>query len=226
LALTRAILQRSRTAYRRLENASRAAVIEERHRIAREIHDTVAQALTGIIIQLRNANAALTASSPRLAQNDVERALELARRGLAETRRCVQAWRAQVRDARDLSATIEALVARGAYGTDLRAQVTVKGAPKPLVGTCATNMLRIIQEGLTNALRHARATHFDVTIDYEPRLLRLTLCDDGCGFDPERTHEGFGLLGIKERVAAMRGQLTITSAIGRGTTTSVVLRYR
>jgi signal transduction histidine kinase len=226
LALTRAILQRSRTAYRRLENASRAAVIDERHRIAREIHDTVAQALTAVIVQLRNAAAALAASSPHMAQNDVERAVELARVGLAETRRCVQTWRAPARDASDLPATIKALVTRGTYGTDLRAQVAIKGAPRKLAAAYAMNMLRIVQEGLTNALRHAGATHFGVTVDYEPRLLRLTLCDDGCGFEPTRTHEGFGLLGIKERVAAMRGQLTITSAVGRGTTTSVVLRYR
>jgi signal transduction histidine kinase len=182
--------------------------------------------LTAIIIQLRNADAALTAGSPGTAQKDVERAVEFARAGLGEMRRCVRAWRAQTPGGSDFATAVAQLVERVTSGTDLRTGLAVKGTPKKVHGPSAESMLRIVQEGLTNALRHARATRFDATIAYEPRALRVTLRDDGCGFDPARTHEGFGLLGIKERVAASRGQLTITSAIGRGTTTEIVLPYR
>jgi signal transduction histidine kinase len=86
-----------------------------------------------------------------------------------------------------------------------------------------TNLLRIGQEVLTNVLRHARANEFKVLLVFDSSGIRLELRDNGCGFDPQRKHEGFGLQGMRERAEGMGGRLTIQSAAGQGTAISIVL---
>jgi signal transduction histidine kinase len=108
-------------------------------------------------------------------------------------------------------------------GTAIRAEFVVQGAPHPLPSEWDGDVLRIGQEVLTNTLRHADASHFAAQITFAWNEVRLELRDNGRGFDPERKHDGFGLLGMRERVEGMGGQLTIQSASGKGTTISIIL---
>jgi len=108
-------------------------------------------------------------------------------------------------------------------GVTMQAKLTLQGEPRSLPPEWETNLLRIGQEVLTNALRHAQAKQFDVLLVFDSHEIRLNLRDDGRGFDPTRGHEGFGLQGIRERTEAMGGQFTIQSSEGQGTFVSVVL---
>lgn len=230
LALTREALQTNIGKRKRAENALRdaersreLAVVEERNRIAREIHDTVAQALTGVIVQLQAAQDALKKGLPDEADQNLRNATELARDGLGETRRTVSGLRSRALEANDLCMAAENVVKRITAGTQLEATFVVKGVPQPLPSEWDEGVLRIVQESLTNVLRHAEATRFTAELAYDRENLRVTLRDDGCGFDPSRTHAGFGLLGIQERVAKMGGRLAMSSEGGKGTMTVLVL---
>jgi signal transduction histidine kinase len=226
LARTREALQRSLVERRRLERALVSAVTRERNRIAREIHDTIAQALTGVVVQLRSADLAAADGSLDEARQHLRHAVELARDGLGEARRSVRGLRQSALDESDLCTAAARLLDRTTQQTSVEPVFVVKGEPRQLASDAEAGILRMIQEGLTNALRHADATRFGVELMFDRRAVRLTLRDDGRGFDPVKTHEGFGLIGIKERVAALRGRLSIASAVGHGTTIVVVLPYR
>jgi signal transduction histidine kinase len=219
----RAALRRALAKRGQLENACAAAAAEERRRIAREIHDTVAQALTGIIIQLRNADAALGRGFSEVAQKDLQLAMAFAHEGLGEARRCVHAWRTEPLTDGSFSLAAERLVRRMTSGSGLSGVWEVAGNRRELTTACEKSMLRILQESLTNVLRHAQASRFSATLRFEQSGVRLLLRDDGCGFHAARTDLGFGLLGMKERVGALGGQLTISSAVGQGTTILVSL---
>src|SRR5258706_13468348 len=108
-------------------------------------------------------------------------------------------------------------------GTTVRAEFTLRGHPRELSAEWEANILRIGQEALTNVLRHARASEFKVLLAFDSSEIRLELRDNGCGFDPQRKHEGFGLQGMRERAEGMGGRLTIQSAPGKGTAISIVL---
>jgi signal transduction histidine kinase len=226
LAQTRAALQRSLVERRRLERALVGAVTRERNRIAREIHDTVAQALTGVVVQLRSADLAVADGSLEDARQHLRHAVELARDGLGEARRSVRGLRQSALDESDLCTAAARLMDRMTQQAGVEPVFTVEGEPRQLASDAEAGVLRMIQEGLTNALRHAHATRFAVELMFGRRAVRLSLRDDGRGFDPIQTHDGFGLIGIKERVAALRGRLSIASAVGQGTTIVVVLPYR
>ncbi len=223
LALLREALQVNVGKRRRAENALELAVVEERNRIAREIHDTVAQALTGVVVQLQAAQDALKKGLSAAADQNLRNATELARDGLGETRRTVRGLRSQALEANDLCVATENVVKRITAGTQLVTTFEVKGVPQPLPRDWDEGVLRIVQESLTNVLRHAAARRFSVQLAYHRGSLRLTLRDDGCGFDPSRTHAGFGLLGIQERAAKMGGRLAMSSEAGKGTVTLLVL---
>jgi signal transduction histidine kinase len=195
-------------------------------RIAREIHDTIAQSLTGIIIQLRNADAALAKGLSDVAQKDVQLAMAFAQAGLGEARRCVHAWRTEALPEGSFSTSAEKLVRRMTAGSDLCVQLEVEAPCRELTPEFETSMLRILQESLTNVIRHAQARHFSVTLRREESGLQLVLCDDGCGFDVTHIAAGYGLLGMRERAEALGGQLTISSTEGRGTTIHVSLPAR
>ena len=110
-------------------------------------------------------------------------------------------------------------------GTELRAQLVLEGAPRELPPMWGEYLLRIGQEVLTNSLRHASASEFKVRLSFMPDHVQCVLRDNGLGFDPARKQDGFGLVGIRERVEGMRGQLTIESANNEGTTIAIVLPY-
>jgi signal transduction histidine kinase len=205
------------------QQSSQAAVVAERNRLARDIHDTLAQGFTGVIWQLAAAEDAQAQNLAKDAAAHIERASELARESLQEARRSVHALRPLVLAGKNLCAAMQALIRKMVTGTNLRAEFTIQGEPQLLLQEWEENLLRVGQEVLTNTLRHARASHFKIHFAFDPQTIRLELRDDGCGFDPAKRHDGFGLVGIKERVESMGGELTVQSTPENGTAILIVL---
>lgn len=205
------------------EQSRRAAVIAERNRMARDVHDTLAQGFTGVIVQLEAADDAASRGLVSEAAEHRARASAMARAGLQEARRSVMALRPQALENHDLATALNDHVVRMTSGTSLVAEFTQRGAPHPLPQAWDENLLRIGQEALTNALRHARAARLDMQLIFDPDAVRLELRDDGRGFDPAAATDGAGLAGMRARVTSMGGRLTIQSAADAGTTIAVVL---
>src|SRR5882672_1200620 len=226
IELSRALAHQATLAFQltRLSAQSRqSAVMAERNRMARDIHDTLAQGFTGVIVQLEAVEEATSKNQAVKASDHLDRAGELAREGLREARRSVQALRPQALEEKPLSEALKDLIDKMTGGTTVRAEFTLRGHPRELSAEWEANILRIGQEVLTNVLRHARASEFKVLLAFDSREIRLEMCDNGCGFDPGRRHEGFGLQGMRERAEGMGGRLTIQSAAGKGTGISIVL---
>ena len=198
-------------------------VEQERVRIARDIHDTLAQGFTGVIVQLEAAEDAQSRGLATESGAHLQRASALARESLQEARRSVRALRPQVLEENDLPGALDLLFQKMTAGTALQAVLTVDGTPRQLDADVAQNLLRIVQEALTNVLRHAAARHFTARLTYSADQVHLDLHDDGSGFDPAANHDGFGLLGMKERVEIMGGHIFIESTPKTGTTISIVI---
>jgi signal transduction histidine kinase len=205
------------------EKSRRSAVVAERNRLAREVHDTLAQGLTGVIVQLEAAEEAMTQSQPMKASGHLERASQLARESLQEARRSVRALRPHALEENSLRIALQELLVKVTADTPMTAKLTVDGEPRLLPQEWENNLLRIGQEVLTNSLRHSQATEFCGRLSFGGREVSLHLRDNGIGFDPEGQHEGFGLQGIRERVETMAGKLAIQSEKGRGVSISIVL---
>ncbi|MFD0202443.1 MULTISPECIES: sensor histidine kinase [Saccharothrix] len=201
-----------------VEQARAAGIAEERARLAREIHDTVAQGLTGIVTQLE----AVDGLPPGPARSRLEIAADLARTSLVEVRRSIEALRpGPLQDARLGDAVRQAVTTwREQYGVP--ATFTVTGTPQPLHSEVEVTVLRAAQETLSNVGRHAGARRVDVTLSYMEDVVVLDVCDDGRGFTPGRTG-GFGLTALRERVRALAGGVDIESAPGGGTAVSVTV---
>ncbi len=220
IELTRALAHQAMLAVqlRRLSQQSRqSAIMAERNRVARDIHDTLAQGFTGVIVQLEAAADATAKGLPMQAEEHLDRAGDLAREGLREARRSLQALRPQALEENTLREALEGLLRKMTAGTAVQGEFAVQGQPWPLPIEWEENLLRIGQEVLTNVLRHAQASEFKTRLVFDPREVRLELRDNGRGFDPASRHDGFGLSGMRERVEEMGGQLTIDSARGQGT---------
>jgi PAS domain S-box-containing protein len=200
-----------------------SAVMAERNRMARDIHDTLAQGFAGVIVQLEAAGEAMSQSRTAIVSDRLNQAGDLARESLREARRSMQALRPQALEEKQLSEALKDLVKKTTAGTTVKAEFTSQGEQQKLPPEWESNLLRIGQEALTNVLRHARASKFNVLLVFDSREIRLNLRDDGCGFDPKRRHEGFGLRGMRERAEGMGGQLSIESSNGKGTMISIVL---
>jgi len=226
IELTRALAHQATLAIQltRLSAQSRqSAVMAERNRMARDIHDTLAQGFTGVIVQLEAAGEAMSQSRTARVSDHLNQAGELARESLREARRSVQALRPQALEGKQVSEALKDLIEKMTRGTTVHAEFTLQGNQQKLPPEWEANLLRIGQEVLTNVLRHARASTFNVLLVFDSREIRLNLRDDGCGFDPKRRHEGFGLQGMSERAEGMGGHLSIESANGKGTMISIVL---
>ncbi|HZR17694.1 MAG TPA: GAF domain-containing protein [Verrucomicrobiae bacterium] len=211
---------------RRLSRQSRqAAVVAERNRLARDIHDTLAQGFTGVIVQLEAVEEAISKGLLAKASECLHRAGALARDSLQEARRSVQALRPQALENNDLFEALQELIRKMTAGTSVQAKFNVRGQPAELPQEWEQNLLRIGQEVLTNVLRHSQAARFNARLAFAQGEIRLVLQDDGKGFDPAGRHDGFGLRGIRERVETMGGRLLIRSATGQGTTISILLPF-
>jgi signal transduction histidine kinase len=206
------------------EHAVRAAAQEERQRLAREIHDSLGQAFTAILVQLRSAEATL-GDAPDLARTALGQVRELARDGLADARRAVDALRPQALDRFDLATALRRAAVQATLGTLLDVQCTVRGDVYALPLDAALELLRIAQEALSNSLKYADAQRLTIELVFEPEQVQLRVQDDGRGFDPEQAAAagGFGLLSMRARAVAIGADLTISSALGQGTTLLVAL---
>lgn len=192
------------------------AALDERMRLARDIHDTVAQSLTGVIVHLealeRAAGDAIAAADHRT------RALDLARVGLREARLSVQGLRASALDGQDLSDALAAVVARADASGQAAARFSLQGDAAAVPAPIANELLRIGEEALANALRHASPHHVLTSLQVAHNAVRLVVEDDGVGIDSTNSNEsGYGLLGMRERAARLGGTLSIESQPGEGT---------
>ena len=195
-----------------------SAVLAERNRIAREIHDNLAQDILGISVQLELV-ARLMPAAAEAAKGHLDRARILVRNSMTEARRYVWDLRSQELQKKDLSAALRDTTKRLTAENDVEAVVEVTGPLRPLPLEVETNLLRIGQEAINNAVKHARANRIDVTLNFDTRNVRLSIRDDGRGFDPAaQIADGhFGLIGMRERAEQIGGMLTIDSANERGT---------
>jgi signal transduction histidine kinase/ligand-binding sensor domain-containing protein len=195
------------------------AVLAERNRIAREIHDTLAQGFVGVSVQLELTSQLLALSQVAAAHDQLDHTRTLVREGLAEARRSIWDLRATTADD-TLPSRIKRLTENPA-ARDLTIHVDIGGTYRPLDPAFESEFLRIAQEALTNIIRHAQATTAFIDLRYQPTSLTLTVTDNGRGFHPSnntlaRTGH-FGLQGMRERAAQINAQLTIESDPGHGT---------
>jgi signal transduction histidine kinase len=196
------------------------ATIKERNRLAREIHDTIGHYLTVVNVQLEAAQTIFD-SDPRHALEAVRKAKSLVQEGLSEVRRSVAALRASALDERSLREAMAALVEEIRVA-GLISEFTIRGETRPLRSQEKLTLYRVAQEGLTNVRKHAHATRVDLTLDYESvSEVRLVVKDNGVG--SAAADGGFGLLGLRERVRLLNGQLQVTTASGQGFTLEVAL---
>ncbi len=224
LALMIAGLYRLRM--RRMQS-QHAAVLAERTRIAREMHDTLAQGFTGISLQLEAATRRLPAA-PAEAQENLDKARILVRMSLGEARRAVWDLRTSALDAQDLPSALDSLVRQFAAG-ECTVTVAVSGHARKLSDEHERTILRLAQEAVTNAMKHARPKRVEVRLGYQADFVELVIDDDGSGFDATtaRAPAGhFGLLGMEERVTNLGGSLLIRSQPGLGTTVTARLPIR
>ncbi len=200
-----------------------AVVAGERTRMAREIHDTLAQGFTSVVALLEAADADLDRHSER-AREDIRAAREIARSSLSDARTMVWALRPEAIAAAGLPAAIER-VARLGGSTDPAVDATVCGRQRRLHPDVEVTLLRAAQEAVANARRHAAASRISVTLTYFDDEISLDVADDGRGFDPEAAARsgGLGLLGMRERAEALGGSVSIESSPGEGSAIAVTL---
>jgi two-component system, NarL family, sensor kinase len=203
--------------------STRLGAVEERNRLAREIHDTLAQGLTATALQLESADALLDAGSEK-AHEPLRRALSLTRSNLEEARRSVLDLRASPLEGRPLSEALKALVERWEAETGIAARYGAVNGSSPLPPSVEAALYRICQEALTNVARHAGAERTTVRLVATPDRVRLAVEDDGRGFDaagvPEDRH---GIVGMRERAEVLGGTLEVRSGPGEGTRIEVTV---
>jgi len=207
------------------EQRRHAVVLEERTRMARDIHDTLAQGFTGVIVQLEAAEDALASGSREEAEDHIGRAGDLARRSLSEARRSVHALSPLALREHNFWEALKGSIKSTTAGTALRTTFQAQGKIPELPHPWQENLLHIGQEALSNTLKYARARNFKASLSYKSKKLHLELLDDGDGFKVEDRNDGVGLVGMRERVEQMGGELKISSSRGRGTKITVVLPF-
>jgi two-component system NarL family sensor kinase len=198
---------------------------EERNRLAREIHDTLAQGLAAVALQLESVDALFDAGAEgeRL-RAGVLRALSLTRANLEEARRSVLDLRAAPLEGQSLVKALESLAGETRLRRGKRVTFTVTGAGRPLPMRIEVGVYRIAQEALTNVLRHSRATAAHLSLTMTPEEVRLVIDDNGDGFDASRvSHDRFGLRGMNERARLLNGELRLATCPGEGTRIEVVV---
>jgi signal transduction histidine kinase len=215
-----------------LTQAREAGVLDERQRMAREIHDTLAQGLTGIVTQLQAAEQA--GQDPAGWRRHLAAATRLARESLSEARRSVDALRPEpLETTARLGDALADVAGRWSSLHGIATQVTTTGSVRPLPPEAEATLLRAAQEALANVARHARATRVGLTLSYMEHEVVLDVRDDGQGFDPAQAGAsgisaangqarpgGFGLVAMRQRIEGLSGTLQIESEPGAGTAIS------
>jgi two-component system NarL family sensor kinase len=209
---------------RLFDKSVRWGAVEERNRLAREIHDTLAQGLTAVSLQLESADALLEdEANPNRIRKVVQQALALTRANLEEARRSVLDLRAAPLEGRTLTEALQLLVEQA----EVPVEMAVTGANRPLPPRVEIGFYRIAQEALNNIGRHAQASKARLEVTMSPEAVKLVVADNGRGFDPEHIPENrYGLLGLNERVRLLHGRLQVESTPGRGTRLEVTIPLR
>jgi ligand-binding sensor domain-containing protein/signal transduction histidine kinase len=197
-----------------------SAVLAERTRLARDIHDTLTQGFVGISLQLEAVSTKLQGSSAGVQQH-LALAQKMVESCLTEARRSVWDLRRRATDTGDLASSLSDVVQTMTSGTSVTGEVKISGKPDRLPELVESNLLRIAQEAVTNALKHSNASKILVEVAFEDSLVRLRIVDDGDGFDVNvplsSTISHFGLVGMRERADQIGFELVINTAPGHGT---------
>ncbi|MBK8478403.1 MAG: sensor histidine kinase [Opitutaceae bacterium] len=203
-----------------------AAILAERNRVAREIHDTLAQGLGAISMQLELAKNA-PAADRGATERHLEAAHRLVRENLADARASIWNMRSQALESHDLPGALEGILRQLSAGRAVAAEFKVSGTSRRLAPQAENELLRIGQEAITNALRHGAPQNLAMSLVFGEGQVELVVTDDGSGFDPEQAPGGagrFGLVGMRERAGQLGALLEITSAPGRGTRVALCAR--
>jgi signal transduction histidine kinase len=209
-----------------LTQAREAGVLDERQRMARELHDTLAQGLTGIITQLEAVERA--AERPEQWRRHLDQARALARDSLGEARRSVQALRPEPLEEASLPEALDAMARRWSETAAVELSFATTGEPRPLLAEVEMTLFRVAQEALANVAKHAGASKVGLTLSYTDQAVLLDVRDDGVGFGagqpagngrPADGH-GFGLDTMRQRLRRVAGSLAVESAPGDGTAVS------
>jgi signal transduction histidine kinase/ligand-binding sensor domain-containing protein len=200
------------------------AVLTERTRIARELHDTVASSLAGLAFHLDDARQAMANDDPSRVEERLEQAATVARQCLTETRRSLLALRPELLERMDLSEALQALVRQTAAPDGVVLTCEISGLPRRLDDAVEQHVLRIAQEAITNAVRHSGARRIVTTLHYGNEALHLTVTDDGIG--PPADSAGFGLTSMRERAEQLGGRVMIAGGEGEGTSVRLLVPLR
>jgi signal transduction histidine kinase len=202
------------------------AVLEERNRIARELHDTLEQELAAITIQLDLA-ADCFRQAPVIAFRALDAARGMSRHSMIEARRSVWDLRCDLLEKGDLPSALDRIIRSLATEGTPEINIHVRGTPLRLPGRIEMNLLRIGQEAAANAVKHARASRIQIQLEYLAESVILIVADDGRGFNPDQASAvgHFGMLDLRERAESLGSQLQIDSAPDRGTRVAIEVRF-
>ncbi|MBO0821686.1 MAG: sensor histidine kinase [Nocardiopsaceae bacterium] len=192
-----------------------AGVLAERHRLAGEIHDTLAQGFTSIVTLVQAAAAGIEPGSP--ARGHLDLALTTARENLAEARALVTTLSPTHLEGSSLGDAIGRAAQAAGNGGDTIVRSEISGVKRSLPTTIEVVLLRVAQEALANVAKHAGAGRVDVELCYGGDAVALTVRDDGRGFDPDAVSGGYGLHGMRERIRQAGGTIAVATAPGQGT---------
>jgi two-component system NarL family sensor kinase len=202
--------------------SARLGAVEERTRIAREIHDTVAQGMTAVALQLECIDSQLEAGDdPARIRKTVQQALALTRANLEDTRRSVRDLRAAPLEGRTLAEALASLTTEWTAQGNPPIRFAATGETRPLPVRIENGLYRMAQEALANVMRHADAQRVTLRLETVPHRIRLVVEDDGRGFEATETGEAgaghYGLIGLNERTRLLGGTFHIKSSLGSGT---------
>ena len=199
--------------------------VEERYRLARELHDTLGQDLAAIVLQLENLDAKLDAGAPTGdLKGVIQQIMTLTRDSLDGARRSVQDLRAAPLEGQTLSGALAKLVRETNESSSIRVAYESMGAGRPLLDHIEAGLYRIAQEAINNVTKHAKASEARVSLVCSPSQAHLTIEDNGIGFDPaELSQDRYGLRGLDERARLLKGDLNLESTKGKGTRVEVIV---
>jgi signal transduction histidine kinase len=194
------------------------AIMAERARLGHELHDTLAQGFAGLSYQLQAARKIVPRSNDLLTRH-LDLALDMVRHSHSEAHHSIMMLRPQpLAEGADLHSAIRSALEQSTAECQLDVHFTTPGSPARLALATSDTLYRVAQEGIANALRHSHASVLEVVLEYTPSSVRLSVSDNGTGFEPGNLRtQGFGLAGMEERVRAVRGSFSVESEPGRGT---------
>jgi signal transduction histidine kinase len=202
------------------------STLRERSRLAADLHDTLEQSLTGLALQLE-ASEALRAREADRSQQHMTLAKQVLDRSREDLRRSIWNLHTNPLEAANLTEALREIAANRSAGLGLRIVVQTQGATRPLPDFVAGNLLLLVQEGITNAIKHAQPTQIRLELEFAPKAVSIAIVDDGQGFDVDQAagpKEGhFGLQGMRERIKRLGGHLRVESRRGHGTRVRAVV---